>query len=102
MALPQMQRDFGWDGTAAQWLLSVYYLGQAAASVPIAKVAQRVGEPAVFLLCQAAIVLGNVGCALAGDPVLFCAIHALVGMATAGQVVCRNSMMRWLLPPEKV
>lgn len=84
MALPHMEKDFGWDGTVAQWLLAVYYLGQAATSIPIAKVAQRAGEPVVFLLCQVAIVLGNVGCSLARDPILFCVIHMLVGMATAG------------------
>jgi DHA1 family bicyclomycin/chloramphenicol resistance-like MFS transporter len=99
-ALPQMQRELGWQASASTWTLSALIMAFGLAQLVWGPVADRVGRRPVLLSGLGLFVLASAMTVLSGTLPTMVAARALQGAALAASVVCGRAIIRDLYPPE--
>ncbi len=99
-ALPQMQRELGWQPAATTWTLSALIMAFGLAQLFWGPVADRVGRRPVLLSGLSLFVLASAMTVLSSDLPMMVAARALQGAALAASVVCGRAIIRDLYPPE--
>jgi DHA1 family bicyclomycin/chloramphenicol resistance-like MFS transporter len=99
-ALPQMQRELGWQPSATTWTLSALIMAFGLAQLVWGPVADRVGRRPVLLSGLGLFVLASGMTVASNTLVTMIAARALQGAALAASVVCGRAIIRDLYPPE--
>ncbi|CAL5987105.1 Major_facilitator superfamily protein [Hexamita inflata] len=101
LALPKIQEEFKIDGSISQWLITAYNLAIAATSIPLAKLADSMGQVSAMYLFLAGMTLGYIGIYFINNFYAMCALHFIIGSCFAGATSARMALIRQLSPPEK-
>ncbi len=99
-ALPQMQRELGWQPASTTWTLSALILAFGVAQLVWGPVADRLGRRPVLLSGLALFVVASAATVLSNTLAAMVAARALQGAALAASVVCGRATIRDLYPPE--
>jgi MFS transporter, DHA1 family, multidrug resistance protein len=99
-ALPQMQRELGWQPASTTWTLSALILAFGIAQLVWGPVADRLGRRPVLLSGLGLFVVASVATVLSDTLAAMVAARALQGAALAASVVCGRATIRDLYPPE--
>ncbi|CAL6071027.1 Major_facilitator superfamily protein [Hexamita inflata] len=101
LALPKIQEEFKIDGSISQWMITAYNLAIAATSIPLAKLADSMGQVSAMYLYLSCMALGYVGIYFVKNFYVMCAIHFVIGSCFAGATAARMALIRQLSPPDK-
>ncbi len=99
-ALPQMQRELGWQPASTTWTLSALILAFGIAQLVWGPVADRLGRRPVLLSGLGLFVVASVATVISSTLAAMVAARALQGAALAASVVCGRATIRDLYPPE--
>ncbi len=83
-ALPAIQADFNLDGRQLAVLFNAYVLGQVIGTQPLAKLADRFGPRAIYILAITFFALGSLLLVIARDPLTMYAGRAIQGFGAGG------------------
>jgi DHA1 family bicyclomycin/chloramphenicol resistance-like MFS transporter len=90
-SMPEMAREFGIDGAAAQWSLIAFMLGLALGQLVVGPLADRAGRRPVILLSLVVYVAAALGAAAASDIGTLAGFRLLQGLAAcSGQILPRS------------
>src|SRR5260221_6174926 len=100
VTLPQMQRAFHTDFETITWVVTGYFLAQAAIIPVVGYLSDRIGTKIVFLTALALFTVGSAMCAFAPTKELLITFRVIQGIGGGGLFrVCFSSFYRPLSPP---
>ncbi|CAL5987155.1 Major_facilitator superfamily protein [Hexamita inflata] len=101
LALPKIQEEFGVDRYISQWLITAYSLAVAATSIPLAKLADSIGQVYAMYIYLTGLTIGYIAIYFIKNLYAMCALRFFIGACFAGATAARMALIRLLSPPEK-
>lgn len=101
VALPQLGRVFGTDLTLLQWVISAYFLAQAAV-IPLAGwLSDRFGAKRIYLISLVLFTIGSALCGLASGAGMLVAMRVLQGLGGGMLMPIGMAVLYRVTPPER-
>jgi MFS family permease len=100
-ALPAIQADFGVDSRGLAWIFNIYILFQLVGTPLMAKLSDRYGRRAIYVLNLVLFGIGSVLVVLAPDYALLLAGRAVQGFGASGIFPVASAVIGDTFPPEK-
>ncbi len=100
-ALPAIQADFGIDARSLAWIFSIYLLFQLVGTPLMAKLSDRYGRRAIYVLNLALFGLGSLLLVLAPSFALLLVGRAIQGVGAGGIFPIASAVIGDTFPPEK-
>jgi EmrB/QacA subfamily drug resistance transporter len=99
VALPQMAASFHTSFQTITWVVTAYFLAQAAVIPITGYISDRIGSKAVFLSCLALFTLGSGLCAIAPNEHLLIAFRVLQGIGGGALFPLALAIVFRVFPP---
>jgi EmrB/QacA subfamily drug resistance transporter len=99
VALPRMQTFFNTDRTTIEWVVTAYFLAQAAVIPVTGYLSDRIGMKTVFLSALALFTVGSALCALAPSKELLIAFRVLQGVGGGALFPLAFAIIFRVFPP---
>ncbi len=100
-ALPAIQADFGIDSRSLAWIFSIYVLFQLVGTPLMAKLSDRYGRRAIYVLNLALFGLGSLLLVLAPSFSMLLVGRAIQGLGAGGIFPIASAVIGDTFPPEK-
>jgi EmrB/QacA subfamily drug resistance transporter len=101
VALPQLGRVFGTDLTLLQWVITAYFLAQAAV-IPLAGwLSDRYGAKRIYLISLVLFTAGSALCGLAASGQMLVAMRVIQGLGGGMLMPIGMAVLYRLTPPER-
>nr|WP_236599652.1 MFS transporter [Ramlibacter alkalitolerans] len=98
LALPDITRHFGASPAASVWVVNAYQLATLGLLLPCAKLGERVGYRAVYLVGLAVFTAASLGCVVAPSLPLLAGARAVQGFGAAGMMAVNAALVRLTYP----
>ncbi|KAH0576351.1 Major facilitator superfamily protein [Spironucleus salmonicida] len=98
-ALPQIQQELNISLTQAQWILTIFYLANAASAIPLSRLGDKYGYVIVMILLLLLSFVFELTQGFAKNFITLVILRFFTGFFLSGMISNRNAMNR-LLPPQ--
>lgn len=102
VALPSIAAHFNASSAASIWVVNGYQLAIVMTMLPLATLADTHGYRRVYVIGLALFTLASLGCIMAGSMAQLTAARVVQGLGAAGMMAVNMSLLRFIVPREKL